>query len=48
MTVVLQYMDMLRRKGPQKWIFDELKQIQDNEFRWIEDVSNIKLAIKYT
>ncbi|KAK2144641.1 hypothetical protein LSH36_740g00013 [Paralvinella palmiformis] len=44
MTVVLQYMDMLRRKGPQKWIFDELKQIQDNEFRWIEDEDAIDNA----
>ena len=38
-TIVLQYIEMLRREGPKRWIYDEIKNIQDNDFRWIEAVS---------
>ena len=32
---------MLRREGPQERIFTEIKTIEDNEFRWIEQVTLI-------
>lgn len=36
MTVVFEYLEMLRRHGPVKSIHDQLKVIEDNEFRWKE------------
>ena len=45
-AVVFQYLDMLRREGPKKRIFDEAKTIADNSFRWQEQV-NIIYPKKY-
>ncbi|EDO31509.1 predicted protein [Nematostella vectensis] len=35
-TIVFQYLEMLRRLGPQKRIYDELHAIEENEFRFQE------------
>lgn len=37
--MVFEYIEMLRRKGPQLSIYEEIKIIEDNEFRWKEQVS---------
>jgi len=43
---VFQFLSMLRHAGPQKYIFDEIKTIEDNEFRFQEPVSlHIKTLI---
>ena len=34
-----QFVSMLRLAGPQKYIYDEIKTIEDNEFRFQEPVS---------
>ena len=44
-AVVFQYLDMLRREGPKKRIFDEAKTIADNSFHWEEQV-NITLYLR--
>lgn len=36
LTVIFQYLDMLRRVGPQKWVYEEIRTIEENEFRWQE------------
>lgn len=38
LTVIFQYLDMLRRVGPQKWVYEEIRTIEENEFRWQEQV----------
>lgn len=35
-TVVFEYLSMIKRIGPQHQIFDEIKTIEDCHFRWIE------------
>ena len=39
MTLVFEYIEMLRQSGPVRQIYDEIKVIEDNEFRWKEQVS---------
>lgn len=36
-TTVFDYIAMLRSVGPSRRIFDEIKTIEDNRFRWIEE-----------
>ncbi|KAK6179262.1 hypothetical protein SNE40_011665 [Patella caerulea] len=36
LTVIFEYLHLLRTVGPQKHIFDEQKIIEDNKFRWRE------------
>ncbi|XP_060071056.1 nardilysin-like [Ylistrum balloti] len=33
---IFQYIHMLEESGPQEWLFQELKQIEDSKFRWKE------------
>lgn len=35
---IFQYLSMLRKFGPQRQIFDEIKMIQENQFMWIEQI----------
>jgi len=38
---VFQFLSILRRAGPQMYIYDEIKTIEDNEFRFHEPVSSL-------
>jgi len=45
---VFQFLSMLRQAGPQKYIHDEIKTIEDNEFRFEEPVSSLmKVTDRY-
>merc|ERR1719453_2580417 len=35
-NILFQYMHMLRRQSAQKWVFDELKAVNDMTYRFIE------------
>ena len=39
MTVVFQYVQLLQKAGPQRYIFDEEQAIEESKFRWQEKVS---------
>lgn len=34
--VIFQYIDLMKREGPQEWFYDELRVIEETKFRWIE------------
>jgi len=38
---VFQFLSLLHSSCPQKYIFDEIKTIEDNEFRFQEPVSSL-------
>ena len=44
---VFQFLSMLRCAGPQKYIYDEIKTIEDNEFRFQEPVSFVLRALSH-
>ena len=41
-AVVFEYILLMQKKGPQEYIYNEIKLIQDNEFHWIEQASPLK------
>ncbi|XP_014681829.1 PREDICTED: nardilysin-like [Priapulus caudatus] len=41
-TVIFEYLEMLRREGPKEWIYNEIKTIEDNSFRFKEEVDPIE------
>ena len=40
-TVIFQYLDMIRREGPQRYLFDEFAAVADATFRFSEEVEPI-------
>ena len=45
---VFQFLSILRCAGPQKYIYDEIKTIEENEFRFQEPVSFVVKALPLT
>ncbi|KAJ8306017.1 hypothetical protein KUTeg_016562 [Tegillarca granosa] len=44
--VIFAYINILKREGPKKWIFDEHKMIDDTRFRWKEQIDPIDYVEK--
>ena len=42
---MFQYLELLQRVGARQAIYDEIKLISDNEFRWIEQVRTHLLLV---
>ena len=36
-TRIFEYLDMLKREGPQKWIYEEIERIADIDFKYLDE-----------
>ena len=45
-TLLFQYIDMMRHAGPLKWIYDEIKSVNEMKVKFLEEYDSIEYVAR--